>query len=98
MIIVRDVFHAKYGRGDELVALFREFRSTMPQLGDKMRLLTDASGRFFQVVTESEFDNLAAYEEFTRMEMAHADFAGWFARMVDCTEGGSREFYNLVTD
>ena len=24
MLVVRDVFHAKYGRGDELVALFKE--------------------------------------------------------------------------
>lgn len=96
MIIVRDVFHAKYGRGDELVALFQEFQGMMPHMHDHMRLFTDASGRFFQVVTETEFESLAAFEAFSRTEMAHAEFGAWFGRMMECTEGGSREFYNLI--
>ena len=56
MLLVRQVFQAKYGRGDELVALFQEFNARMRDAGElspQFRILTDASGPFFTVVTES---------------------------------------------
>jgi|FLYK01.1.fsa_nt_gi hypothetical protein len=56
MILVRDVFQAKYGRGGELVALFKQARQLWPYA---TRILTDASGPFFTVVTETEPERLA---------------------------------------
>ena len=52
MILVRDVFQAKYGRGGELVALFKEAGEKWPA-EYAVRILTDASGPFFTVVTET---------------------------------------------
>jgi hypothetical protein len=48
MLVVRDVFQAKYGRGDELVALFKEIaghwdQSHHPISLHGFRILTDAS-------------------------------------------------------
>src|SRR5215218_3293801 len=55
MLLERQVFQAKYGRGDELVALFQELNAQMGE-GDettpRFRLFTDATGPFFIVVTE----------------------------------------------
>jgi hypothetical protein len=47
MILVRDIFQAKYGKGNELVALFKEARQKWPE-AEKYgsRILTDASGTF----------------------------------------------------
>ena len=53
MMVVRDTFQAKYGKGDELVALFKEFAKKMPR-ARKFRMMVDASGTFFTVVTETE--------------------------------------------
>ena len=46
MLLARQVFQAKYGRGDELVALFQEMNTRMQEEGGdvpRFRILTDAS-------------------------------------------------------
>lgn len=63
MVVARQVFGAKYGRGDELVVLFQEFNARMREAGGtapRVRILTDASGPFFTVATEVEVESLAA--------------------------------------
>ena len=101
MLMVRDVFQAKYGRGDDLVNLFQEMLSIWQQselwslLRDR-RILTDASGPFFTVVTELVVDDFAAWQQLTAQEFAHPQFAGWFRRMTEVTESGRREFYSVV--
>jgi hypothetical protein len=65
MLLARQVFQAKYSRGDELVALFQEFNARMRDAGEltpQFRILTDVTGPFFTVVTEIEVENLAAWE------------------------------------
>ncbi len=97
MIVVRDVFQAKYGRGDELVALFKELVPAAQAAGmGEMSIMADLSGRFFTVVTEEQVENLAAYEQSREKLFAAAEFAGWFARMTELVESGSREFYTII--
>lgn len=96
MIVVRDVFQAKYGRGDELVALFREAWEMLPGFARSGRILTDASGQFFQVVTEIQVESLGEWERIMREEMANADFGPWFTRMTELVESGRRDFYTIV--
>jgi hypothetical protein len=99
MLLVRQVFQAKYGRGDELVALFKEFNTRMQQeggQGPRFRILTDASGPFFTVVTENEVENLATWEGRFSASMSSAWMEEWFGRMVPLVESGHREFYNIV--
>ena len=101
MLVVRDVFQARYGRGDELVALFKEIEGVWAKRESRvktrsMRLMTDASGPFFTVVTEIEVDSFAAWEQLMAEEFSLPEFPGWFARMTPLVESGRREFYNLV--
>ncbi len=97
-ILVRNVFQAKYGRGDELVALFNESGEQGPPRADtNLRILTDASGPFFTVVTELEMESLAAWEQWTREVFGNPEFGDWFSRMVELVESGHREFYNIET-
>jgi quinol monooxygenase YgiN len=98
MIVARQVFQARYGRGDELVALFQELNSRMQKVdgATRFRILTDASGPFFTVVTEAEVESLAAWEGSFRESMSQPWMSEWFERMVPLVESGSREFYNVV--
>lgn len=103
MLIARQVFHAKYGRGDELVALFKELNSTVRDAGGeapRFRILTDASGPFFTVVTEIEVESFAAWEQtFGRMMgevMSLPAMQGWFSRMTEVVDSGRRDFYTVV--
>ncbi len=99
MVIARQVFRAKYGRGDELVALFKELNTRLQETGEaapRFRILTDVSGPFFTVVTEVEVENLAAWEGSFRESMARPWIGEWFSRMMPLVESGSREFYTIV--
>jgi hypothetical protein len=99
MLLVRQKFQAKYGRGGELVALFREFNTRMRDAGElspQLRILTDASGPFFTVVTETEVESFAAWEEGFSEAMERPWMDEWFSRMTPLVESGSREFYNIV--
>ncbi len=61
MIVVRGVFQAKYGKGDELVQLFQEGSAMWPGWRNA-RILTDLSGPFFTVVSEGEYESFAAWQ------------------------------------
>jgi hypothetical protein len=97
VIRVRQVFQAKYGRGDELVALFKEFHANaeIPNR-ERAHIMTDAAGQFFTVVTEYEVASLGAWEEAFNRLMGMPQMEDWFGRMMEVTESGRREFYNLV--
>jgi hypothetical protein len=99
MLVARQVFQAKYGHGDELVALFREMNARMRDEGElapQFRILTDATGPFFTVVTEVEVESFAAWEEGFRESMNRPWMGEWFSRMMPLVESGSREFYAIV--
>lgn len=95
MIIVRGVFRAKYGKGDELVQLIKESNNIWPN-EPSHRLMTDLSGQFFTVVTEAEYESLSAWEADIQKYFNDERFAAWFERMVQLVESGSREFFYLV--
>ncbi len=101
MLLVRDVFQAKYGRGDELVALCKEIMahwksSSGATAFHEAKLLTDASGPFFTIVTEIVVDDFAGFEKALAAEFALPEFANWFERMMAVTDSGRREFYHIV--
>jgi len=93
MIIVRDVFQAKYGKGSDLAALFKEAKKWPIQYNP--RILTDVSGPFFTVVTEREFESLGEFEQKSGEIFSTPEFGEWFERMTKLVESGRREFYNI---
>ena len=96
MIVERNVFQAKYGRGDELVQLFQDAAEMLDRRGASTRhILTDLTGPFFTVVTESEFASLADFERANEV-FSDPEFGQWFARMTELVESGRREMYTLV--
>jgi hypothetical protein len=94
MILVRNIFQAKYGMGDKLVELLKSDPAIWAA-GRDFRILTDASGRFFTVIAEFTFDSLAAFEESQKQEFSLPQFGEWFAKMVPLVESGSREFWTI---
>ena len=99
MLIARQVFRAKYGRGDELVALFKELNTRMQEAGGsgpRFRILTDVTGPFFTVVTEVEIESLATWEGRFRESMDRPWIGEWFGRMMPLVESGRRDFYTVV--
>jgi hypothetical protein len=95
MIVVRNVFEAKYGKGDELVQFIKESDTIWPS-ERKFRIMTDLSGRFFTIVTETDYESFSAWEADSKKYFGDDRFVAWFERMVPLVESGSREFYTLV--
>ena len=93
MIVVRDSFQAKYGKGDDLVALFKEMRQWSSGFG--VRILTDASGPFFTVQVETQVESLGEWERFISQMFGRSEFSDFFARMQPLVESGRREFYHV---
>ena len=78
------------------MALFKEAQEKWPAQYAS-RTLTDASGPFFTVVAETEFENLAAWEQAAGEYLAMPEFGDWFERMTPLVDSGRREFYNIET-
>ncbi len=102
MLAERQVFHAKYGRGDELVALLKEYISKFgPKIGlTSGRLYTDATGTQFTVVVESEHKDWAAYAAVDKKQQAQyrtKAFQQWFERMAPLVERGETQVFNVET-
>ena len=91
MIVIRNVFQAKYGKGDELVAQLKEMGNTMPIAPS--RILTDLMGPFFTVVLEFEAESLAEWERVMAESFGSEELEQAFARSVPLTESGRREIF-----
>ena len=94
MIMVRDVFQAKYGRGDELVQLMKEMYE-MSGGNITGRLMTDLSGPMFTIVTEMEIESIDEFQRRLREGFSNPEFGPMFARMMELVESGRREFYTI---
>ena len=99
MIVERLTFQAKYGHGDELVALIKAAPIGSGPVPTS-RLYTDITGTMFTVQLEVEHADLAAMaasEAEQRADYGRSDFQEWFAKMVAVTEKGERQLLNVET-
>jgi hypothetical protein len=101
MILVRDIFQAKFGKGDALVALFKEMADQTPPDAPaafrNARLLTGASGPFFTIVLETEFESMGEWEAAFAKLMSLQGSGDMDARMSELVRSGRREFYRIVS-
>lgn len=96
MIVDRTVLNCKWGKGDEVVAAFKEMFALPQPAGVKGgRILTDLSGKFFRVVLEMEMENLAAWEQWRAQTFQSPEFGELFGRISELIESGTLEFYTV---
>jgi hypothetical protein len=98
MIVVRNVFHLKFGKAREAVAAMKEGVAIQKRLGVDVnqRLLTDLTGSFYALVLELTLPNLAALESTLSKVMNDKDFHANYEKFVPLVESGHREIFNVV--
>jgi hypothetical protein len=98
MIVVRNVFHLKFGKAREAVAAMKEGVAIQKRLGVDVnqRLLTDLTGSFYTLVLELTLPNLAALETTLSKVMSDKDFHANYEKLVPLVESGHREIFNVV--
>jgi hypothetical protein len=95
MILVRHIFHAKFGKAAEVVAMLKEGGSEIEEQGGRWRLLTDLSGRYDTVVLEIEAESLAEFERARAEMFADPEFQQDAPRMTELVDWGESEFYTI---
>jgi hypothetical protein len=101
MIVVRTVFHARFGKGGELA---EEFKSVNAQMSAEMgstgrwRVLTDLSGPFDTVVGEIEVSSLAEWEESRAKLFQTNSFRESFGRIQALVVDGRNELWTLEAE
>lgn len=98
MIVVRNVFHLKFGKAREAVAAMKEGVAIQKRLGVDVsqRLLTDLTGPFYTLVLELTLPNLAALETTLSKVMSDKEFHANYEKFVPLVESGHREVFHLV--
>ena len=100
MIVVRNVFHLKFGKAREATALMKEAiaaqKKALAGVDYSTRILADVTGAFYTLVLELTFPNLAAYEENVSKAMGDPAFQAAYRKMADLVDSGHREIFRIV--
>jgi hypothetical protein len=98
MIVVRNVFHLKFGKAREAVAIMKDGIAIQKKLGSDVstRLLTDVTGEFYTLVLELTVANLGALETMQPRIMGDKDWQANYQKFVPLVESGHREIYTIV--
>ncbi|UCH26694.1 MAG: hypothetical protein JSV66_03335 [Trueperaceae bacterium] len=96
MIVVRDIFQLHFGKAQEAIALFKEFRTVLREDGFQIeRILTDVTGTYYTVVVESRYPSLSAYET-SRSGRNPEKWQETYSRIVPLVREGRREIFQEV--
>jgi predicted thioredoxin/glutaredoxin len=99
MIVVRDVFHLKFGAAREATALWREGTAMVQRMGFPQgppRMLVDRVARYYTLVLESGYASLTEYEQTEQQLQKDAEWKTWYQRFVPLVEGGYREIFTVL--
>ena len=64
-------------------------------VGQKPRILTDASGNMFRAVIEIETESMASWESQRRSLFREVEFQVWFNQLLTTVAAGSHDFYRV---
>jgi len=98
MIIVHDIFVCKPGNASKIAKLFKEWADAKQK--KNTYVMTDMTGQFHRVITASNYESLAAYEEETKnmMQNQSPEEKALMEKFKDMNEmylSGSREIYKV---
>ena len=100
MILVRNVFHLKYGKAREAMALVKEGlaiqKRAITGVEFSTRVLTDVTGPFYTLVLELTVPNLASFEAYAPRLFADKEWQANFQKMTPLVESGYREIFTIV--
>jgi hypothetical protein len=98
MILVRQVFQAKWGKAGEFASMMAEGnREIAKALGQDhaWRVLTDLTGPFHTVVLEVEMESMAQWEQFRSQMFQDPEMGKAMDRTAELVESGRSEMYTI---
>ncbi len=100
MLLIRDVFRLKYGQARPAIAVFKEGKGLMKQLGmtTPSRVLTDLVGPSYTLVLETSVPDLAAFEALGKKITTSDQWHAWYQKFTPYVESGYREIFTIVDE
>jgi hypothetical protein len=89
------VFQVKFGHMDAVLTFIKEAAKRMDDSGRETRILTDASGEMFTLVTESKFESIDAHRQRLQESYGNAEASAMMDRLAEHMESGRTEYYNI---
>lgn len=99
MILVRNIFRCQFGKGGEVARLIVATKDQWGPVGQlPMRVLTDLSGPFDTVVTETVIESIDAYNRLLGERFADAEVGRLLVPLGDLVDSGWREYFTIEDD
>ncbi len=97
VIVVRESYRAHKWQIQQAVSLLQRYGALLADraVGQRPRILTDASGEMFRAVIEIETESLAAWEAQRRELFKGPEFQVWFVQLVNAVEAGTHDFFRV---
>ena len=98
MIVIRNVFHLKFGKAREALAVMKEGVAIQKRLAPNAfaRLLTDLTGRHYTLVLEITVNSLAELEATMPRIMGNPEWQANYQKMTPLVESGHRDIFTIV--
>jgi hypothetical protein len=100
MIVIRNVFHLKFGKAKEAIALMKESvalqKKILTDVQFSTRVLTDVTGPFYTLVLELTVPSLSAFESYSPRLFGDKEWQASYQKMVALVESGHRDVYSVV--
>ena len=98
MIVVRNVFHLKFGKAREAVAIMKDGLAIQKKLVADVstRLLTDVTGEFYTLILELSVPSLAVLETTQPRLMGDKDWQANYQKFAPLVESGHREIFTII--
>lgn len=97
MILVRDIFHLKFGKAREAKELLKGIAEVSAKIGFKFgKVMTDLTGRSYTMVMETEFESLSDFENEIKTVFSNKDWQKWYKDFLPLVDNSYREIYTVL--
>lgn len=97
VVVVREVYRAYKWQIRAAVSLLQRYGALLVDrgVGQKPRILTDASGTMFRAIIEIETESMSTWENQRRLLFRQPEFQVWFIQLLNTVQSGTHDFYRV---
>ena len=100
MIVVRDIFHVKFGKAKEATAHLKDGVAIFKSIGFGalgIRILSEVAGEpYYTFILETTFESVAAWEQSHAAVHGSEEWRAWYQKVIPWIDSGERKIYTVV--
>lgn len=98
MILIRDIFHLKFGKAKDAKTLLLEMKNIAKKMDFPIgRALTDlVTNHSYTLILESEWKSLSDWENTMKSGMGMDEWQKWYQKFVPLCDSAYREIFNIL--